>query len=313
LEISVVIPVYGCVDCLTELHSRLTSVLGELDVSYELVFVDDRSPDGAWPVLERLAAADPHVRAFRLSRNFGQHQAITAGLEQARGHWTVVMDCDLEDPPGEIPRLYAEALKGAKIVYSRRVGRPHSLPRRLSSAVYFRLLNKLLGTTIEPTYSNLSMISEPVREAVLRVRDKDRHYLMILQWLGFESTAIDYRQDARFAGKSSYTLAALMRFAFDGLFFQTTLLLRWIVYFGFAIAGSGVGLAVYFVVRHFTGRSYPGWTSLAVLLLLLSGFIIVSTGLTGLYVGKIFVQVKDRPLYVIEETAAQEPVEALVR
>jgi polyisoprenyl-phosphate glycosyltransferase len=309
LEISVVIPVYGCADCLVELHTRLTSVLHGMGVEYELIFVDDRGPDDSWPILERLATDDPHVRAFRLSRNFGQHQAITAGLAQARGRWTVVMDCDLEDPPTEIPRLYAEATNGARIVYARRIGRPHSVPRRLASAAYFRLLNKLLGTTIDPTYSNLSMIAEPVRDAVLAVRDKDRHYLMILQWLGFESRAIDFRQDKRFAGQSSYTLSTLLRFAFDGLFFQTTLLLRWIVYFGFAIASSGGALAVFFIVRHFTGRSYPGWTSLAVLLLLLSGFIIVSTGLTGLYVGKIFVQVKDRPLYVIEESAAQEVVD----
>ena len=309
MEISVVIPVYACADCLDELHRRLTSVLAGLDVPYEIVFVDDRAPDGAWPILERLAAEDPRVRAFRLSHNFGQHAAITAGLAQARGRWTVVMDCDLEDPPAEIPRLYAEALKGARIVYARRIGRPHSLPRRLASAAYFALLNKLLGTNIDPRYSNLSIVSEDVREAVLRVRDKDRHYLMILQWLGFDSATIDFDQDPRFAGKSSYTLPALVRFAFDGLFFQTTLLLRWIVYFGFLVAGSGVGLALFFVVKHFTGRSYPGWTSLAVLLLLLGGFIIVSTGVTGLYVGKIFVQVKDRPLFVIEETAMQEPVE----
>lgn len=309
MEISVVIPVYACADCLDELHRRLTSVLAGLDVPYEIVFVDDRAPDGAWPILQRLAAEDPRVRAFRLSHNFGQHAAITAGLAQARGRWTVVMDCDLEDPPAEIARLYAEALNGARIVYARRIGRPHPLPRRLASAAYFALLNKLLGTNIDPRYSNLSIISEDVRAAVLRVRDKDRHYLMILQWLGFDSATIDFDQDRRFAGKSSYTLRALIRFAFDGLFFQTTLLLRWIVYFGFVVAGSGVGLAIFFVVKHFTGRSYPGWTSLAVLLLLLGGFIIVSTGVTGLYVGKIFVQVKDRPLFVIEETAMQEPVE----
>ena len=304
-----VIPVYACADCLAELHRRLTAVLAELGVPYEIVFVDDRAPDSAWPVLQRLAAEDSRVRAFRLSHNFGQHAAITAGLTQARGRWTVVMDCDLEDPPAEIARLYAEAMKGPRIVYARRLGRPHSLLRRLASSVYFALLNKLLGTNIDPRYSNLSIISEDVRDAVLRIRDKDRHYLMILQWLGFDSATIDFEQDRRFAGRSSYSLSALVRFAFDGLFFQTTLLLRWIVYFGFLVAGSGAGLAIFFVVKHFTGRSYPGWTSLAVLLLLLGGFIIVSTGLTGLYVGKIFVQVKDRPLFVIEETATLEPIE----
>jgi polyisoprenyl-phosphate glycosyltransferase len=289
-----------------ELHSRLSSVIAELDVSYELIFVDDRAPDDSWPRLQALAAGDPHVRAFRLSRNFGQHAAITAGLRQATGRWIVVMDCDLEDPPGEIPRLYETARGGFDIVYARRIGRPHSLARRAASAAYFSLLNALLKTKLDPRYSNLTIISSKVRESFLAVRDKDRHYLMILQWLGYDVTAIDFKQDPRFAGRSSYTLAALIRFAFDGLFFQTTLLLRWIVYLGFAVASSGAGLAVFFVVRHYTGVSYPGWTSLAVLLLLIGGFIIVSTGVTGLYVGKIFVQVKDRPLYVIDDCVPEE-------
>lgn len=308
MEISVVIPVYGCADCLVELHSRLTSVITELGVPYELIFVDDRAPDGSWARLEALAHDDPHVRAFRLSRNFGQHAAITAGLGQATGRWTVVMDCDLEDPPAEITRLYETARSGVDIVYARRVGRPHSFARRAASSAYFRLLNALLKTNIDPRFSNLTIISSTVRESFLSVRDKDRHYLMILQWLGYDAAVIDFKQDPRFAGRSSYTFPALIRFALDGLFFQTTLLLRWIVYVGFAVATSGVGLAVFFVVRHYTGVSYPGWTSLAVLLLLIGGFIIVSTGVTGLYVGKIFVQVKDRPLYVIDERAPEDVV-----
>jgi dolichol-phosphate mannosyltransferase len=139
-----------------------------------------------------------------------------------------------------------------------------------------------------------------VRNEFLRVQDKDRHYLMILRWLGFATTSVDFPYASRYAGESSYTFRMLLRFAFDGLFFQTTTLLRWIVYLGFAISGFGVFLALFFVVNYFVGHPYPGWTSLGVLLLLLGGFIIVSTGVMGLYVGKIFIQAKDRPLYVVD-------------
>jgi dolichol-phosphate mannosyltransferase len=211
------------------------------------------------------------------------------------------MDCDLEDPPAQIPRLYAAVTAGYDIAYARRMGRPHSLFRRAASAAYFRLLNSLLETEIDPRYSNLSIISARVRDSFLQIRDKDRQYLMILQWLGFDSTAIDFQQDVRFAGRSTYKLPALIRFAFDGLFFQTTTLLRWVIYAGFLIAASGGVLAAFFVANYFAGRPYPGWTSLAVLLLVIGGCTICTTGISGLYVGKVFVQVKDRPLYVIDE------------
>jgi dolichol-phosphate mannosyltransferase len=256
--------------------------------------------------LTELAARDPRVRLIRLSRNFGQHAAITAGLSTARGRWTVVMDCDLQDPPEQIPRLYAKAQEGFDIVYARRTGRKHSWFRRTASSTYFRLLNLVSHTELTAEFGNFSIISEKVREAFLAFRDKDRHFLMILKWLGFEHSAIEFQHAERFAGESSYTLGMLIRFALAGLFFQTTTLLRWIVYAGFGISVAGAGLAVFFVVNYFLGNPYPGWTSLGVLLLLIGGFIIVSTGVTGLYIGKIFTQVKDRPLFVVDTTVNAE-------
>jgi polyisoprenyl-phosphate glycosyltransferase len=210
------------------------------------------------------------------------------------------MDCDLQDPPEELPALYRKSQEGFEVVLARRVGAGHSLPRRVASAAYFRVLNALLGTTFDAGFGNFSVISRKVRNEFLRVHDKDRHYLMILHWLGFRKTSIDFPYASRYAGESSYTFGMLLRFAFDGLFFQTTTLLRWIVYLGFAVSGLGVVLALVFVINYFVGNTYPGWTSLGILILLLGGFIIVSTGVTGLYVGKIFVQAKDRPLYVVD-------------
>jgi dolichol-phosphate mannosyltransferase len=206
--------------------------------------------------------------------------------------------------------LYRKAQEGFDVVLAHRVGARHSFVRRLASAAYFRVLNALLGTSFDAGFGNFSVISRKVRNEFLRMRDKDRHYLMILRWLGFATTSIDFPQASRYAGESSYTFGMLLRFAFDGLFFQTTTLLRWIVYAGFVISVFGAFLASFLVVNYFVGNPYPGWTSLGVLLLLLGGFIIVSTGVTGLYVGKIFVQAKDRPLYVVDRVVESEVVGA---
>jgi glycosyltransferase involved in cell wall biosynthesis len=303
-EISVVVPTFACATCLHALHERLTATLTGMAVEYELIFVEDRGVDGSWDVLGQLAAADPRVRAFRLSRNFGQHMAITAGVAQARGSWIVVMDCDLQDPPEEIPRLYAKASEGHDIVFARRIARPASRAREQAGRVYFRLLNLVAGTDIDRSYGTFSIIGRRVADAYLEFRDRDRHYLFILYWLGFNQATIDFPAAARHAGESSYGMRALLRHAVDGLMFQTTVVLRWIVYAGFALAGGGGLLACYFVAAHLTGSSPPGWTSLATLLLLLTGFVIASSGVVGLYVGKTFEQVKQRPLYVIAETTA---------
>jgi glycosyltransferase involved in cell wall biosynthesis len=301
VEISVVVPTYACATCLHALHERLTATLEAMGVTYELVFVDDRATDGSWDVLAQLAAADDRIHALRLSRNFGQHVAITAGLAKARGAWIVVMDCDLQDPPEEIPHLYAKAREGHDIVFARRLQRPGSRGRVLAGAVYFRLLNRIAGTGIDRSYGTFSIISRKVADAYLQFRDRDRHYLFILYWLGFNQATIDVAAEARHSGRSSYGVGALLRHAVDGLVFQTTAVLRWIAYVGFALAACGGLLACVFVAIHLRGGSAPGWTSLATLLLLFSGFVIASSGVVGLYVGKIFEQVKQRPLYVVDE------------
>jgi len=300
LEISVVVPVYKCAECLRHLHRRLAAALAQVPGEHEIVLVDDRSPDESWDILRELAEEDHSIRVVRLSRNFGQHAAITAGIEFARGRWIVVMDCDLQDPPEDIPRLYARAQEGAEIVYARRTGRHGPWFRRIASRMYFRLLNASLGTDFNPDYGNFTIISRKVRDAFLRFRDKDRHYLMILRWLGYDHASIDVAHAERYAGESAYTMRTLIRFAIDGLFFQSTTLLRWSTYVGFFASLCGAGLAAFFVVRYFLDDTYQGWTSLAVLALLIGGLTITTIGVAGLYIGKIFTQVKDRPLYVVD-------------
>jgi dolichol-phosphate mannosyltransferase len=302
-SLSVVVPVYRCDECLRALQARLLPAIESVAPDYEIIYVDDRSPDGAWATLRELADADPHVRAVRLSRNFGQQAAITAGLARSRGRFTVVMDCDLQDPPEVIPDLYAKAVEGYDIVLARRSQRRHSLGRRLAARLYQRFLKMFIGVEISSDYGAFSIISDRARRAFLEIQDSDRHYVPILHWLGFERTDIEFEHAERHAGTSSYSFGQLVRLATQGVFFQTTTLLRWIVYSGFMIALVGVALAIYFVVAYFffTPRIPPGWTSLAVLTLLIGGFIIISTGVTGLYIGKIFSQVKGRPLFIVEE------------
>jgi dolichol-phosphate mannosyltransferase len=302
VELSIVVPVYGCGDCLVALHDRLTRSVGEITSRYEFVFVDDRSLDDGWTVLRRLAQTDPHVRAFRLSRNFGQDAAITAGLAQARGEWAVVMDCDLEEAPEDIPRLWAAAGEGYDVVRTTRRGWRHSAFRRWTSRAYRKLT---LETDVRPDYSNLSLLSRRVVDAFLRLRDRDREYMIALDWLGFDSTTIEIEHHERYAGKSGYTLSRLIKVALDGMFFRSTVLLRVVVLVGFIVATIGMVLAGFEIVDYFAenDKAVPGYTSLAVLLLVLAGFIIVSVGVVGLYVGRIFEQVKNRPLYLIDAEA----------
>ena len=299
-ELSVVIPVYGCEGCLRALCARLREAIAPLTRDYELIFVDDRSPDRSWEVLEELAEDHREVRVLRLSRNFGQHAAVTAGLAESSGERVVVMDCDLQDRPEDLPRLWAEADKGYEVVLCHRSRRQQTPLRRATGALYHRSRNVLAKTDMYTNYTNLSLISRKVVDAFLTLRDKDRQYLLIVHWLGFEQTAIDVEPADRHAGRSSYSLRELMRVAVDGIFFQSTVLLRWVVYSGFALAGVGVLLAGYTMLVFLLGRDIPQWTALPMMLLVLAGFIIISGGVTGLYVGKIFDQVKGRPLYVID-------------
>ena len=299
-ELSVVIPVYGCAGCLPALHERVRAATSEITEDAEIVLVDDRSPDGSWPILLELAAADPGVKLVRMSRNFGQHAAITAGLAEAEGRWVAVMDCDLQDPPEHLPVLYAKGQQGFDVVLSKRRRRSGSIVRRVTGALYYRLRNRLTGSDMHTNYTNLSLISRKVVDAFLALRDKDRQYLLIVDWLGYHRAETEVEHQARYEGRSSYTWRSLARVAIDGMFFQSTVLLRWIVYAGFLLASVGVLMAAYTLVVFLFGRPLPSWTGLPVLILLLTGFMIVSTGVIGLYVGKIFDQVKGRPLYVID-------------
>jgi dolichol-phosphate mannosyltransferase len=305
--ISVVVPVYGCAGCLETLCSRLDHTLRGMASRYEVILVDDRSPDSSWAAITEISRKLPFVRGVRLSRNYGQHLAITAGLEMAQGDLVAVMDCDLQDPPELLPDLYAKLQEGYDFVLARRTSRSHSWVRVLAARVYFKLLGILTGHPIDGSYGSYCLLTRRVVDAFLRFTERERHLLLILRWLGFAAGRIDYEHADRAAGASSYSLRKLVRHAIEGMFFETTLLLRWVVFGGLSFVVMGALLALFFIFQAIFRNPPAGWTSLAVLLLLATGLITSCIGVTGLYVARIFEQIKGRPLYVIDQVIPVKP------
>jgi len=298
--ISVVVPVYCCVDCLQQLCSELEINLRKLTPRYEIILVDDRSPDNAWPKIVSLQALFPSVKGIRLSRNFGQHVAITSGLAAAKGDYAIVMDCDLQDSPSLIPDLFAKIQEGYDLVLAKRVKRNHTGFRVWAAKFYFKVLSKLTEKDIDGNYGTLSILSRKVIDSFLQFNERERHYLFILRWLGFNAGIFEYEHQKREVGKSSYSLKQLLQHAVNGLLFQATALLKWIVALGLIFAFCGVSLAMFFIYQYFHVGSVAGWTSVAVLILICTGVILSSLGVIGLYIGKIFDQSKSRPLYVVD-------------
>ncbi len=301
--VSVVVPVFRGEATVAELHRRIVDALTAAGETFQVVLVEDCGGDGAWDKIRALALADPRVTAVRMSRNFGQHLAITAGLAAARGDWIVVMDCDLQDPPEQIPRfLDAARSSSVDVVYGLR--RPVAAPvlRSIANRLYFRLLSAATGAPIDHRAGSFSVVSRKVAAQFLRIGDIERHYILGLRWLGFRSVTIEYDRPARAHGTSTYTMSRLLRHAVGGLFFQTTRILHGVVYGGMVVSFLGALLAVFFVVQTMRGSPPAGWTSLVVLVLLLGGATIFSVGVVGLYVGRIFEQVRGRPPYVVDVT-----------
>jgi len=300
-ELSVVVPSYGCRECLTALCERLDLVLRQLVPSFEIVIVDDRSPDNSWPVVEALAQQFTAVRGIRLSRNFGQQIAMTAGLRAALGNCVVVMDCDLQDPPERIPDLYRELLKGYDLVMAKRVERSHSGFRLTAAKAYYQLIRWLTGETVDGEYGSFSILSRKVVDAFLLFGERERHYIFILHWLGFNRGTIEYAHAKREIGRSAYSFSKLFRHALGGMFFQTSVFLNWIMYTGLFFTFTSFAAGTYFIYRHFIVGALPGWTSLVVAVLFSTGMILASIGAVGLYISRIFEISKGRPLYIVDQ------------
>ncbi|WP_259343683.1 glycosyltransferase family 2 protein [Oceanobacillus picturae] len=301
--ISVVIPVYGCKTCLDELSSRLASTFATIPVDYEIIFVNDASPDGAWMKISELHEKNPHIKGIDLARNFGQHHAITAGLDHAKGDWVVVMDCDLQDRPEEIPKLYEKALEGYDVVFGRRVQRHDGLLKKASSKLFYRVYDYITGHTSDHTVANFSINSKKVVEGFKSMREQSRFFPLFIQWMGYPSVSIEVEHNERKAGKSSYNIKKLVRLATDGIISQSNKPLRLSIQFGFFIASISFLYGLYLFFRYFfLAEPVQGWTSVMVSIYFIGGLMFCNLGILGLYIGKVFNEAKGRPLYLIRDT-----------
>ena len=308
VNISVVSPVYGCKECLGALCERVAATLAPITDDFEIILVNDACPQGSWEHIQALALQEPRVKGINLSRNFGQHYAITAGLDHAQGDWVVVMDCDLQDKPEEIAKLYAKAREGYDIVFGQRVERQDSFLKKLTSRLFYRVLEYFTDTEHDKTIANFGIFSHQVIETVNRFREQNRSFPLFVKIAGFKRTQIPVEHDDRLYGKSSYNFAKLVNLAIDSIVAHSNKPLRLFIQFGFFIALGSMGYALWLVLSYFLyGDIAEGWTSLMVSMFFMFGLLFGILGILGLYIGKIFDEVKGRPLYIIQEAVNLEP------
>ncbi len=308
VDISVVVPVYGCPGALPELHRRLSTTLEGMGVSYQIILVDDRCPMGSWASIRELAEQDPHVLGIHLARNFGQSRAITAGLDRACCRWAVVMDCDCQDPPEHIPALYAKAQEGYDVVFARRMDRKDSRLTLALSRTYYRVFSYLAETTVDPSVGNFSMVSDRALQAYLSMREQGRDYSLFMTWIGFEQGYVDIEAEERFEGKSSYTFSKKIKLAIETITTHSIKPLTLAVKFGFILALFGLAVLVTLVIHHFVDSEVPmGWPSTIASVFFIGGMIVSVMGVVGIYVGNTFAESRHRPLYLVQEELCLEP------
>ena len=300
--ISVVAPVYNEEGCLEEFCKRLRAALEQVTGDFEVLLVDDGATDGSWRVITELARRDRRVKGLQFSRNFGQHYGITAGLDHCDGDWVVVMDCDLQDRPEEIPRLYAKALEGYDVVLARRGRRRDSLAKRFTSWLFYRVFSYLTETHYDGQVGNFRIISRRVVENFRLVREQMRFVGGIVDWMGFPSASIEVEHSRRFSGRGGYSLRKLWRLAQSIIVAYSDKPLRLAVRVGFAISAVAFLYGVYVVYRALAHRvGIAGWSSLIASVYFLGGIIISILGLIGIYLGRTFAEAKRRPLYIVKE------------
>lgn len=305
-SISVVIPIYGCRAAIPELYQRLTDTLNKITSDYEIIMVNDACPQNSWEVIDKICRKDSHVKGIEFSRNFGQMKAILAGLDYSCGDWVVVMDCDLQDRPEDIEKLYIKAKEGYDCVFARRDNRNDSASRSLLAKIFYKLYSYATDGNYDPNLCNFSICKRKVIDAYCSMREEHRGYVMYIKWLGFKQTAVELQHDKRFEGESSYTFKKRMKQAFELLTSQSDKILKFAVKAGFALTFLSVIGIIILVIQYFVAHISPGWTSLIAVNCLIGGIIIMVVGIVGLYVGNIFVQTKHRPLYVVRQALNEE-------
>lgn len=302
MKIAAVIPVYNEEDIIVELCTRTAAALAVVSKDYQLVIVDDGSADRTWERLQEQSKNNPNICGIRLSRNFGQHPAITAGLDHTDADWVVVMDGDLQDRPEIIPELYKKAQEGYDVVFVERQERPVDIFYKCAQKSFYKIFQYLAKTDYNPAYGNFSIISRDVVKATKGFRENIRFYGGMIYWIGFKRSSITQKHDERFGGTTSYSLKRRFQLAFDIIIAHSERPLHMAIILGMLFIMGSMTYGTYTLITAlFFDYAVQGWASLIVSLYFIGGIIMALLGVIGLYIGKIFTQIKERPLYVTSE------------
>lgn len=301
-KISIVSPIYKAEKFLDKLVSEIQKAVAILDVDYEIILVDDRSRDNSWEIMKSLSSSNPNIKSIRLSRNFGQHPAIMAGLSQAKGEWIVVMDCDLQDQPKEIVPLYNKAQEGFEVVQARRKNREDSFLKKLSSKIFSKVYGYFTDTKYDNEIANFGIYNIKVIRSILEISDYIKFFPLFINFVGFKSTSIVVEHAPRESGTTSYSFSKLVSLAFNTIISFSNKPLKLFVKFGMIISLLSFCVGIYYIYQALHHEiEVLGFTSIIVSIWFLSGIIITTIGVVGIYVGKIFDQAKNRPVFIIDE------------
>ncbi|OGS69038.1 MAG: glycosyltransferase [Flavobacteria bacterium RIFCSPLOWO2_12_FULL_35_11] len=300
--ISFVSPVYMAEKMLVKLVKEIQKVMVEINQSYEIILVDDRSPDSSWEVMKKLAKEFPEVKSVRLSRNFGQHPAIMAGLSLAKGEWIVVLDCDLQDQPKEVLKLYNKAKEGYDVVLAKRKNRQDGFFKKMTSTLFSLTYSYLTETKFDGTIANFGIYNKKVIVEICKMKDYIKSFPLFVNWVGFKSISIEVEHAERISGKSSYTFLKLLSLAFNTIISFSNKPLKLFVKFGMVMSLVSLIVGLITIFKYYKGEiSVLGYSSLMVSIWFLSGIIITITGIVGIYIGKIFDQSKGRNPFIIDK------------
>jgi polyisoprenyl-phosphate glycosyltransferase len=307
--LSIVVPCFNEQECLAALHDRLSSaaraVAGD---DYELVLVNDGSTDGSWAIMRDLAAADPRLVGINLSRNHGHQLALTAGLDLCRGDAVLIIDADLQDPPellGDMLQLMAR--EGADVVYGVRIARTGETPfKRATAHAFYRMLARATDVDIPLDAGDFRLISRRALDALLAMPEQARFIRGMVAWIGFKQVPFPYRRDERFAGTTKYPLRKMIRFALDALTGFSSAPLKLASHAGLWLSVGSVLVMLYIFAGWLSGRAIPGWTSLMLIVVVIGAVQMFVLGLMGEYIGRLYSQAKQRPLYIVQEIAGRD-------
>ncbi|MEM9145487.1 MAG: glycosyltransferase family 2 protein [Pseudomonadota bacterium] len=307
MAISVVVPCFNEEESLPGLHARLTAVCRTLGLAYEIVLVDDGSRDGTWAEISARAETDPCLRGIRLARNHGHQLALTAGLAAARGGRVMMLDADLQDPPELLPDMMALMDEGYDVVYGRRTRREgESAFKKATASLFYRLINRLSDVEIPVDVGDFRLVNRRVLDAFLAMPERTRFVRGMFAWLGHRQIGLDYVRQPREAGETKYPLAKMVRFAGDALTGFSIAPLRLATLLAYVSLAVAAGLAFYVLSAHLAGQTLQGWTSILLAIAFFSGIQLLTLGIIGEYLGRLYVESKERPLFLVAETIGGE-------